>query len=307
MSRGILTWQIMGEDLVGTYHMPATIPTNGYINEPRVGVLLLNPGPAPRAGNSDLYVHIGDRLASRGIPAFRFDLPGLGDSSGSTPSEIDSYWQEVLLGRNDAATLSLVGKLKQQFGLSSIIVGGLCAAIVPTLNVAYRCPGAIAGNILLEPIFSVGEDDISNSRQTGIASNIIIRTRAKLRRVLSIRDWFIFLTGDNRVAMALRPLRPILVQIQLWVIGHTLPRDMNVPLFMHWKGCLARGIPSLVVVAKGMGNDRYIAHAMDSLPSNVRGKITLIRIPQTNHTLTSGQARDISLDAIEQWMTELSV
>jgi pimeloyl-ACP methyl ester carboxylesterase len=290
----------MDEDLVGTYHMPAESRTDG-----RIGVLLLNSGPAPRSGNSDLPVHIGDRLASRGIPVFRFDLPGLGDSSGSTPAEFKAYWKEVLSGRNDEATLALVVKLKQQFGLSGVIVGGLCAAAVPTLRVAGSHAGAIAGVILMEPAIRFGEDNIPDSPQSNMAAASPVSGGTKLRRIFSVREWLRFLTGNNRVAKILRPLRPNLVRIQLRLFGHTLYGDMNVPLFMHWRSIHARGTPSFVAVAEGQDMDRCVTHALESLPNNKPGMITLIRIPQTNHILTSGRARDIVLDAVEQWMLDL--
>ena len=293
MRRSVLTWRIFDDILVGTYHMPAESGING-----RIGVLLLNSGPAPRSGNSDLPVHIGDRLASRGIPVFRFDLPGLGDSSGSTPEEFNTYWKEVLRGRNDNATFALIVKIKQQFGLSGVIVGGLCAAAIPTLRVAGIHTGAIAGVILMEPAVRFGRDSIPDSLQTGMASAI---NATKLRRLFSVREWLRFWTGDNHIALRLRPLRPYLVRLQLLLFGHTLYGDMNVPLFMHWKDFHTRKMNSFVAVAEGQDMDRCVAHALDSLPTKESGRITLIRVPQTNHILTSGQARDIVLNAIERW------
>ena len=301
MSREILTWRIFDDDLVGTYHIPATVPLSGLTSANRVGVLLLNSGPAPRAGNSDLSVYISNRLASRGIHVFRFDLPGLGDSSGLTPPKYETYNQEVLRGRNDAATFALVGKLKQQFGISSVIVGGLCAATVPALRVADSHADAIAGVILMEPIFRLGENSNLDSQQ---ADGVVVpsnRAKMKLCQVFSIQKWLIFLTGSNRIAKVLRPL---LVRIQHRIVGHTLPMDTNVPLFMHWRGSLTQGTHSLVVVAEGLDNDRYVTHAMESLQANISGMITLIRIPQTNHILTSGQARDIVLNEVERWMLD---
>jgi pimeloyl-ACP methyl ester carboxylesterase len=301
MHRIILTWRILDEDLVGTYHMPAESEIGERTRVHRIGVLLLNSGPAPRSGNSDLPAHIGDRLASRGIPVFRFDLPGLGDSTGSTPAEFNAYWKEVLSGRNDDATLALIVKLKQEFGLSGVIVGGLCAAAVPTLRVASSQIGAIAGVILMEPAVRFGNEYIPESPQTNMPAISPGSSKTKLRRLFSAREWLRFLTGDNRVATMLRPLRPYLIRIQLWLFGHTLHGDMNVPLFMHWKNIHARGMHSLVIVAKGQDMDRCVAHILDSLPANGPGKTSLIRIPQTNHILTSGHARDIVLDTVDKW------
>ena len=274
MRRSILTWRISDDDLVGTYHMPTESGIDGHI-----GILLLNSGPAPRSGNSDLPAHIGDRLASRGIPVFRFDLPGLGDSSGSTPAEFSTYWLEALQGRNDEATLALVVKLKQEFGLSGVIVGGLCAASIPTLRVAGSHVGSIAGVILMEPALRFGEDIIPNFSQSNMATALHVSDKTKLRRLFSVREWLRYLTGNSRVATMLRPLRPHLVRIQLLLFGHTLHGDMNVPLFMHWRSFHVRGMHSFVAVAEGQNMDSCVTHALDSLPTNGPGKITLIRIP----------------------------
>jgi pimeloyl-ACP methyl ester carboxylesterase len=302
MRRVILSWRILDDDLIGTYHEPAEIGIGERNSQFRIGVLLLNSGPAPRSGNSDLSVHIGDRLASRGIPVFRFDLPGLGDSSGSTPPDSYAYWQEVLRGRNDAATLELVGKLKQKFGLSSLIIGGLCAAAVPTLRVADSDAGAIAGVILMEPILCYFENNIPVSSQARSTAVFTMKLKSKLRKAFSIQEWFMFLTGHSRVASALRSLRPFLIRVQKQLVGHTLPKDMNVPLFIHWRDSLARGTHSLVIIANGQGNDRYVGHAIDSLPENLPGEITLIQVPQTNHIFTGGYVRDAVIDAVVQWI-----
>lgn len=296
MRRSILTWRILNEDLVGTYHMPTVAAIEG-----RIGVLLLNPGPAPRSGNSDLPVHISDRLASRGIPVFRFDLPGLGDSSGSTPEKFNEYWLEVLQGRNDETTLALIGELKRQFGLSNIIVGGLCAAAVPTLRAAGNQIGSIAGVILMEPAVRYGENIIRNFPQSSLASVLPVGGKTKLHRLFSVREWLRYLSGSSRIATKLKPLRPYLIRLQLRLFGHTLHGDMNVPLFMHWKNIHTRGIPSFVAVAKGQDMDRCVTHILDSLPANGPETISLIRVPETNHILTGGHARDIILDAVERW------
>src|SRR5262245_60909870 len=122
--RQILAWRARGEELIGTWHVPAAASASA----PACAVLLLNAGPAPRAGNSDLSVHLGDRLAGRGTPVFRFDFPGLGDSSGALPPDSDAYWREVQAGRNDEVTLALATRIREQFGITHIVVGGLCAA-----------------------------------------------------------------------------------------------------------------------------------------------------------------------------------
>jgi pimeloyl-ACP methyl ester carboxylesterase len=304
MKRSILKWRILDDELVGTYHIPEP-RSEGLTAHRRLGVLLLNSGTAPRSGNSDLSAQIGSRLSSNGIPVFRFDLPGLGDSTGSIPPQFNTYWHEVLQGRNDAATLGLIKKIKHDFGLNNLIVGGLCGATAPTLRVADAHPGLIASVILMEPEFYLGVDNAADYGVSGESSNWPSRLKTKSLRLFSIRYWLTFLTGSNHIATALLPLRPLLIRAQLLLVGHTLHMRMNVPLFMNWKNIHARGAKSLVIVAKGLGTDRDVSYALASLPPKTLGQVTLVKITGTNHIFSRGEARDIVLNAIEMWgMTE---
>jgi pimeloyl-ACP methyl ester carboxylesterase len=155
MVRTSLTWRILGENLVGTCHAPTPARAGELSSAPSVGVLLVNAGSAPRSGNSDLSVQIGDRLALRGFPVFRFDLRGLGDSSGPTPVDVDSFRNEVLAGRNDEAVVALIERLQLELGLERVIVGGLCGAALPSVRALQAGRASPAGLILLEPNFRV--------------------------------------------------------------------------------------------------------------------------------------------------------
>ena len=301
MTRAILSWRILKEDLIGTYHVPETPGTGTSLNADGIGVLILNAGPAPRAGNSDLSVHIGDCLAACGIPVFRFDLPGLGDSTGSVPLEMQAYWRDVLRGRNDAATRELVHELRTQFGIERIVLGGLCAAVVPTLRAADHDQSGIAGVILLEPSFQI-VDHGPGSPSVGIPAAPRGGIRGKLRMSLSYREWLHFLTGANRVAAAAGPLRALLLRALQRSVGHSLSRDMNVPLCMQWQSSLRRGTHSLVVVAGGLASDRDVARIMEVLHFDGPGINELVRVPHTNHIFTHGRARDAVVAAVEQWV-----
>ncbi|HUR27028.1 MAG TPA: alpha/beta fold hydrolase [Planctomycetota bacterium] len=298
MTRSILTWRIHGEDLVGTLHEPTTIPSERGPRFQDLGVLLLNAGAAPRAGNSDLSVHIGERLAAAGIPVFRFDFAGLGDSTGATPEDKCGYWESVVEGRNDAATLALVRRIKRQFGLSRLIVGGLCSAALPALRVADRDARDVAGLLLLEPALHMTIPRVG-SDPAAIAERV---NTSRLRRAFSLREWLLFLTGESKVARAARPLRAPLLSALRASAGHTLPRDANVTLIAHWQSCLLRGIPALAVVAEGQRIDGDIPRILHTFSGPCRALVDIVRVPRTNHILTSGGARDVVLDAAERWV-----
>lgn len=256
MVRTSLTWRILGENLVGTCHVPTDARS--------VGVLLVNAGSAPRSGNSDLSVRIGDRLALRGFPVFRFDLIGLGDSTGPTPVDVDSYRNEVLNGRNDDATVALIERIQREFGVEQVVVGGLCAAALPSVR-ALRGRAPPAGFILLEPNFRVPVQEESS----GVKSRLGAMLRSVSRR-----------------------------------IGHGLPPNVNEPLVTDWLESFARGVRSLVVVSADEGTERLVARVLELVPDRAPDAVTCVRVPGTNHLFTRGTGRDGVLSALDSWMVE---
>lgn len=299
MVRTILTWRMLGERLVGTCHVPTPGRAAGLSGAPSVGILLLNPGSAPRSGNSDLSACLGDRLALRGFPVFRFDLPGLGDSSGSTPLDLDAYWSAVVDGRNDEATVALVERIRNEFGVERVVVGGLCAATLPAVRAIGRAGTAAAGLILLEPSLNltlrkipVGMQGFASAASPGPAA-------AGLGGALSV----VGLVRGGWFARATSPLRTLLHSAAGRTTGRALPRDANLPLIALWRASLDKGVHSLVVVAAGHGTDRYVDRVLRSMPVRAQELVTCVRIPDTNHLFTSGAGRAGVLAAVDPWMT----
>lgn len=299
MVRTSLTWRMLGERLVGTCHVPTPGRAAGLSGAPSVGILLLNPGPAPRSGNSDLSARIGDRLALRGFPVFRFDLPGLGDSSGPTPLDVDAYWTSVVDGCNDEATLALIARIRSEFGVERIVVGGLCAATVPAVRAIGPAGSSAAGLILLEPSL------LLPSRQTS----------ARLAASASGTPPGPSATGSHSGSSVPRPeragalarvtssLHGLLRSAAGRVFGHDMPRDANRPLITRWQEGLAQGVPSLLVVAAGHGTDRTVERVLRGMPDADLRCVTCVRAPATNHLFTRGAGSEAVLTAIEQWMT----
>jgi alpha-beta hydrolase superfamily lysophospholipase len=292
--RSVLSWRIRGEILVGTCHLPEA----GAVNHP-TGVLLLNSGPTPRAGNGDTCTRVADGLALRGVPVFRFDAPGLGDSSGSAPLDLESYWSEVLQGRNDQATLTLIRRIKIRYGIANLLVGGLCAGAVTALRVTDMDPDAIAGVIILEPKFRMGLAEPPRSEDQPQSA-----TPGKLHRLVSAREWLQFLTGESPYARAARPLRTALLGFLGRWGGEGLPKDANVPLVEHWQASLARGVPSLVVVAEDQIADHYVPRVLAAMSAAERAGVTFVRVANTNHFLTGATARGAVLAALDDWIGE---
>lgn len=79
-------------------------------------LVLPNSGLVPRSGPFRLYVELARRVAARGIRTFRFDLPGVGESSRGPGLD----YRE--------ATLAALGQLHAQWPYARFAVGGICSA-----------------------------------------------------------------------------------------------------------------------------------------------------------------------------------
>jgi len=66
--------------LVGVLTEPVDVPAAG------LALVLLNAGAIRRSGPGRMWVDLGRRWAARGVPTFRVDLGGIGDSSGARPA-----------------------------------------------------------------------------------------------------------------------------------------------------------------------------------------------------------------------------
>jgi hypothetical protein len=260
-------------ELFGTAHEPRD-PGPG-----RMGFLLLNAGPAPRSGNSDLSVRLGDHLAALGAYCFRFDLPGLGDSEGALPERTSVFWREVQRGRNDAPALELGRRLRAAYQLRGLVAGGLCAGAITSLRAADRDPSVFSGLLLLEPSFKLEPE----FRAPAPAD--------PLRRAL------LFLLGDHKVARALRPLRPLLLRC----LGPSRPRDLDPELVLCWRRTLGRRLPTFLALAPSPGREHPCRRILSELPAYRRSALIEAEVEESNHLFTWGDGREAVIRAVGRW------
>jgi len=287
VSRSVLTWRILGEDLVGTCHAPAPTAPGAPAPAVPVAVLLLNAGSAPRSGNSDFGVALAERLARRGFPVYRFDFAGLGDSSGPTPRDLDSYWNEVVHGRNDEATQALIARLGLECGFTRVVVGGLCAAALPSVRALEHAACAPVGLLLLEPNFRLTAGNATGAPRAA--------EQGRQARLLQ-RAW-------GGLAPLRRRVRPAFLGRLRARFGPRWPADANRALVTTWLASLARGVPSLLVVAADGGTEHYLTRLLRARPAADAPALTRVRVPETNHLFSAGSGRAAVLAACERWMT----
>ncbi len=290
MKRTPLLFQFRRLVMVGTMHVPAT--ANGA-QQRDVGLLFLNGGPVPRAGSGDLTAYLSDRLSAQGVPCFRFDLQGLGESTGPSWRDGDEFWRKGQRGFNDAAVTGLVEYLCLRFGLRGVMLGGLCAGGVLSLRVARTLGKRMLGFVLLEP---------------NIRASPPITRQEKIRRLLSrlgsIDELLAILTGKNRYARWFTPIQPALRRIIELRSPSRLPGDVQRNVVAQWRRVTCKGVPSLVVVAENRDIDHYIEAVVKTFPLAKREVVRTVRIPDSNHILLADDSRRRTGDALCAWVAQ---
>lgn len=130
-----------GETLVGILHRPVNSSQDQDAH--RTGVVVVVGGPQYRAGSHRQFVHLARHLAAAGHPVLRFDVRGMGDSSGAQRSF------EALDADIGAAIQAL---LQHQPEVRRVVLWGLCDGASAALLYLHRnTDPRVRGLCLLNP------------------------------------------------------------------------------------------------------------------------------------------------------------
>jgi pimeloyl-ACP methyl ester carboxylesterase len=274
-------------------------------------MLLLSFGQQPRSWIGDLGAAIADRVAAAGFLAFRFDMPGLGDSPGDLPLYLEVLWREIQLGGHTPYLLALCRKLQKEYSLSGLVVGGFCGGAVTALYCVNSNDVKVKGLLLLEPEIALqsvgsGEDDSPAGARLDV-EHYLERKDLFFRRLLSARSWGKLLTlkfdyGFWRefIAQSLR------TSVRRARRGRAYPPETNHRLLDAWDRARRRSIPTFVI-SVGSANRRtyYKSYGFDPGGDRPGTRLSWIEIPHTTHAMLAGGAKAAICDYIEKWFVDL--
>jgi exosortase A-associated hydrolase 1 len=136
ISEQCITFACAGETLVGVFALPQ--------RETDICVLVIVGGPQYRAGSHRMFVDVARRLAEQGYAVLRFDLRGMGDSTGPQRG-FDDVSDDIR---------SAIDAARQRFpNLRRFVLWGLCDGASAALLYLHRTAGdeRVAGLCLLNP------------------------------------------------------------------------------------------------------------------------------------------------------------
>jgi alpha-beta hydrolase superfamily lysophospholipase len=244
--------------------------------------LFLNSLALPRAATGDSAVYWADSFARLGYPAFRFDLPGLGDSDGQTSTDLLDF---INCGGFAPAAVGIAKELVERGGYSGVVMVGHCAGAV-TANYAAAAYKKCKGMILLDPYF-----------------HLPVAKRPETREKLS--DW------ARRSALG-RPMSNLydrLKHLRLFLRGRALPGNANTKLLSKWKELSAAGLPILVFTAPGIkaqgskprvGEFDYLEYV--SKLAGRKSDLVMKSIEDADHSFANRAGREAVRKEAEGWL-----
>jgi uncharacterized protein len=266
-----------GERLLGILH-PAAGDT---------GVVVIVGGPQYRAGSHRLFVQLARVLAAAGHPVLRFDVRGMGDSTGAQRSF-------EAIGDDIGAAIAQLQQHQPQ--VQRVVLWGLCdGASAALLYLNEQADARVKGLCLLNPWVR--------------SEASLARTRVKHyygQRLLEFAFWTKFLRGE----VGWRALCELAAGLKAMLIAkHNIHAsfDFRERMGRQWKTFEGK---LLLMLSEHDYTAREFEECVDANPAwqdSMKSKgLHRAFISAADHTLSTHAAQDQMYTSILAWMAELA-
>lgn len=274
----------LGSDqLLGVHHLPRGKASS-------IGVVIVVGGPQYRAGSHRQFVQIARELAGAGHAVLRFDVRGMGDSTGAARSFEN-------IGDDIGAAVDAL--LRRQPHAERIVLWGLCdGASASLMYVHSHRDRRIAGLVLLNPW--------ARSEET------LARTHVRHyygRRLLEASFWRKLLRGE----VAFGAVRELVAAVRRSRGVAEAGRQGHGP--MSFRQRMAAGwdaVPGPILLF--LSGQDYTAKEFLELASTDRNwarrlaedKVSLVNVPDADHTFADTTSRKSVEQGTVEWLRLLT-
>ncbi len=298
-NREIITAVAGGTLLRGTYHKPRekSVSSLNPGENNRIGVLFMNAGVMPRAGAGDTTVIWADSLARSGYAAFRFDLPGLGDSDEDSSIAVADFQSCTDAGAYGPVLSSIVTEIVERFNLSSIVVIGTCSGAVTGLYAA-AANERIKGLVLLDLYFHLPQEN------GGTKAPLAWHARITRRLLGGCAAPSKLCKAGLAVLSYSRNIYYRLSRNRILVRRKTLPDNANLPLINCATQLATSGVPMLILRSASFvpkaGEFDYVGYLQRLSGRN--GRISVNTIQGVSHAFVERKGNEFIRSYTEQWL-----
>jgi exosortase A-associated hydrolase 1/exosortase A-associated hydrolase 2 len=283
-----LSFDLAGDTLWGMLHAPPDKAPVGSL-----GVVVVVGGPQTRLGSHRQFVHLAQTLAAAGHATLRFDVRGMGDSTGE-PRSFEALDADI-----DAAVSAL---LQARPDLRGVVLWGLCdGASAACLYLAQRADARVRGLCLANPWVRSAQ----SLAQTQVRHYY-------LRRVLSRDFWAKLLRGG----VGATALRSLLRNLRLASGKGSGSRcDVGESAAGPFQDRMLQGLhrlqgPALVLLSEHDYTAQEFVAYTQARPGwravLQQATVTQAPLPGADHTFSNPGGKDAVAAATLQWLRRLS-
>jgi hypothetical protein len=249
---------------------------DGSGSEPRIAVLMLTAGMLTSVGPSRLHVDMADELSQLGLPSFRFDLSGIGESLavGSNGSSLERAASEVR---------QAMDMLASEYGYSHFMLFGLCSGADDAIPSAVEDERIIAASLV----------DACGYRTAGYL--VPFARRKYLPKVLRLSKWRASISRYLQSGKSIASTMPIGLDIREFP-----DREQSETTLL---GLVDRGMRLQFVYTGGVID--YYSYAnqfFDMFPRLVnRTEIAVVYQPRWDHVAMLQEDRTELLQTVVSW------
>ncbi len=281
-----LAFACQGEQLVGVVSLPAQPAPDATTD---LALLVVVGGPQVRAGSHRQFTQLCRAVAAAGVPALRFDVRGMGDSTGPLHN-----FEHI----NDDISAALGALQARLPGVKRVVLWGLCdGASAALMHVQAHRDARVAGLVLLNPWV--------RSAQTLARAHVKHYYWNRLRQG---EFWRKLLGGG----VALKAARELFTNLRAAQGKAAHPQSAAKQSFQHRMLLGAEGFtgPMLWVLS---GQDYTAKEFAEAAASEPRWQRILARprshhlaMADADHTFSSRPAQDALARAVADWVLRVT-
>jgi uncharacterized protein len=279
------------EQLIGLIHQTQD-------KNPAIGMLLIVGGPQYRVGSHRQFVLLARELASSGIPTLRFDVRGMGDSTGSP-----RHFGQI----DDDLRAAIDCFFKYYPTMQRIVLWGLCDGASAALFYGYQ-DSRVCSLIILNPwVFT----------EKGAAKTYL--KHYYLQRLLNRDFWikllsfkFNYIESAQSLCLQLKRLisaRQVTPTSQTDASGTKINENLLLPIRM--RECFNRFKHPILIILSGRdltAEEFKETVASDPLWQELLNTNSVCRreIPEADHTFSTAKWRDQVTYWTKEWISDLA-
>lgn len=281
-----VVFECLGESLYGILHQPEDSKSD-------IGVLIVVGGPQYRIGSHRQFLLLARALAERGIPVFRFDCRGMGDSTGKFPG-----FESI----EDDIRAAIDAFVAHHPPVKKILIWGLCDGASAACFYA-PADDRVASICIVNPWVWTEQGEAETYLK-----------HYYLRRFISRDFWIKLFCGKFRIGKSIRELfvnlkrslgRQEILHRDKNISRTAISSSLSLPerVFRSLKEFSGN---VLIIVS---GNDLTAAEFLDSIKKDRKRqkliqspRISIVSIPNADHTFSRRKCMEEAIEETAKWV-----